>query len=119
MACGTIVGDALEFGIAEDELSLVTQSVSVNRKSDRKEARDKCGIVVAAAYYNKMADISIEGLGTYTAVAVGAAITLAMASFTVTGLIFVDEITLDKANEEFVKSSIKATAWECILVDDN
>lgn len=113
MACGTVVGTALEFGVSNDEASLTTQSVSVNRKIDKTEARDKCGIIVSVAYYNETADISIEGLGT-TAATLGAALSLSGTFGLGSGLIYIDEATVDKANEEFVKSSIKATYYSGI-----
>lgn len=115
-ACGTPVGLALEFGLTEEEgtgSGLVTQSVSVTNKSDKKEARDKCGIIASVAYYNKMSDITIEVLGTSTDV-VGAALSLTGVYLTLAGSVFVDEVSLEKANEEFVKSTIKATAYEGI-----
>ena len=115
MPCGTVVGTALEFGVAEDEASLVTQSVSVTNKTDKKEARDKCGIVVSVAYYNPMSEISIEGLGT-AANSIGSALTLTGTYLTLAGSTFVDEVSLEKANEEFVKSTIKATSYGGIPV---
>lgn len=111
MPCGTVVGnDDLEFGIDADEASLVTQSVSVTNKKDKKEARDKCGIVVAVAYYNPTSEIQIEGLGTASNTA-GSALSLAGTYLPLAGATFVDEVTLEKANEEFVKSTIKATSY--------
>jgi hypothetical protein len=115
MPCGTIVGDALEFGIEDDEASLVTQSVSVTNKTDKKEARDKCGDIVAVSYYNPTSEIQIEGLGTATSV-VGLALSLAGTYITLAGSTFVDEVSVEKANEEFVKSSIKATSYGGIQV---
>ena len=112
MACGTVVGQALEFGISEDEASLVTQSISVTNKCDKKEVRDKCGIIVSVAYYNEMSDITIEGVGTAT-LACGAALSLAN-DITVAGATYVDEVALTYGNEEFVKSSIKATSYSGI-----
>lgn len=114
MACGTVVGQALEFGVSDDEASLTTQSVSVTRKTDKQEARDKCGIIVSVAYYNPMADVSIDGLGTSAAV-IGAQLTLTGTFGLGAGLIFIDEVTIDKANEDFVKSSVKATQYSGIL----
>lgn len=111
MACGTVVGDdTLEFGIDADEAGLVTQSVQVTNKSDKKEGRNKCGDVVAVAYYNKTSDIQIEGLGT-SANVVGDALSLAGSYPSLAGAAFIDEVTIEKANEEFVKTSIKATAY--------
>lgn len=113
MACGTVVGQALEFGIASDEASLVTQSVGVTRKTDKKEARDKCGIIVSAAFYNPMADVSIEGLGSSEA-ACGSELTLAGDFGLGSGKTYIDEVAISKANEDFVKSSIKATYYSGI-----
>ncbi len=112
MPCGTVVGQSLDFGVNEDEASLVTQSVSVTQKADKKEARDKCGIVVAVAYYNDMTDISIEGLGT-SALTVGSALSL-VHTYTLAGNVYIDEVSEEHANEEFVKASIKATAYSGI-----
>ena len=108
--CGTVVGNQLEFGIASDEASLVTQSVSVTKKSDKKAARDKCGTVISVAYYNKMADVTIEGYGT-SAATIGSALTIANSINLGAGTTLVDEVTIDLANEEYVKSSIKATHY--------
>lgn len=112
MACGTVVGDALEFGICEDEASLVTQSVSVTNSCDKAEVRDKCGIIVSVAYYNEMSDITIEGVGT-AVLACGAALSLAN-DITVAGATYIDEVTLDYANQDFVKSTIRATSYSGI-----
>jgi predicted alternative tryptophan synthase beta-subunit len=111
MPCGTVVQDgALEFGVAADEASLVTQSVSVTNKIDKKEARDKCGIIVAVAYYNPTSEIQIEGLGT-AATTVGSALSLTGTYLGLAGATYVDEVSLEKANEEFVKSTIRATSY--------
>ena len=117
MPCGSVLPAAyLEFGITNEEASLVTQSVSLTQKKDKKEARNGCGEVKAVTYYNETTEVSIEGLGANTGSnTVGTALSLAGSfGITVTGLIFVDEITVEKANEEFVKTSIKATAYRGI-----
>lgn len=109
MPAATVRG-TLAFGLEADEASLTTQSVSATNKSDKKEARDKYGTIVAVAYYNKTTDISIEGLGASTA-AIASALTLNN-TFTEAGTTYIDEVTVERANEEFVKSSIKATSYE-------
>jgi hypothetical protein len=110
MPCGTIVGEVLEFGIEDDEASLVTQSVSVTNKMDKKEARNNCGDIVTVAYYNPTSEVQIEGLGTASNT-IGSALSLAGTYITLAGDTFVDEVSVEKANEEFVKSSIKATSY--------
>ena len=112
MACATPVGDALTFGISSDEASLVTQNVDVTHKSDKKEAKDKCGNVVAVAYYNGTADISITGLG-QAAQTCGATLSL-VGSFGTVGTVCVDEVAIKKNNEGFVESSINATGYKNI-----
>jgi len=110
MPCGTVRGSALTFGIDTAEASLTTQSMSATNKSDKKEARDNCGIVVAVAYYNLTTEITLEGLGTGISTAVGESITLS-GSYDEAGTTFVDEITVDWANEEFAKVSVKMTSY--------
>jgi len=110
--CGTVVGDQLEFGIAEDEASLVTQSVSVTNKCDKKEVRDKCGIITSVAYYNEMSDITIEGYG-QTTLTCGSLLALAN-TIPVAGAVYVDEVTIDLDNEDYVKTTIRATAYSGI-----
>jgi len=113
--CGTTVGQQLTFGVASDEASLVTQSVSATRKSDKKEARDKCGDIISVTYYNKHAEVSIEGLGSSAAV-IGAALTMSNTLGLGAGTTVIEEVTLDLANEEYVKSSIKAMHYSGINV---
>jgi len=104
------------FGVDDDEATLVTQSVQHTKKSDKKEARDNCGNVVAVAYYNVTSEVTVEGIGTST-LAVGAALTLAGTGLgTVSGALYVDEVTVEKNNEEFIKSTVKATAYTGIPV---
>jgi len=105
----------LEFGIAADEASLTTQTVSVTNKKDKKEARDKCGIIVAVSFYNATSEISIDGLGT-AANSVGTALSLSGTYLTLAGATFVDEVGVVKTNDDFVKSSIKATSYAGISV---
>jgi hypothetical protein len=113
MACATPVGDNLAFGIAADEASLVTQSVEVTHGSDKKEARDKCGNVIAVAYYNGRADINISGLG-QSAELPGAILALA-GSFGAVGTVCIDEVSIRKNNEGFVETQIKATGYKHIV----
>lgn len=111
MPCGTLVQDgSLEFGVSDDEASLVTQSVSVTNKQDKKEARDNCGIIVAVAYYNPTSEVQIEGLGT-AANSIGASLSLTGTYLTLAGGTYVDEVSIEKANEDFVKSTVRATSY--------
>ena len=114
-ACGTVVGSALEFGITDDEASLVTQSASVTNKMDKKEARDSCGIIVSVSYYNPTSEVQIEGLGT-SANAIGSTLSLTGTYLTLAGTTYVDEVSVEKQNEEYTKSSIRATSYGGIPV---
>lgn len=115
MPTATVVGASLTFGVGADESSLTTQSVSVTNKSNKKEAKDRQGITIAVAYYDKTSDISIEGLGTFASPSANIGTTLTLSgTFTVAGTIYLDEVTIEHSNEDFVKSSLKATAYEGI-----
>jgi hypothetical protein len=113
MPCGTVRGAALTFGIDNEEASLTLQSLSVTNKSDKKEARDICGIVVAVAYYNTTTEITMEGLGDSISTAIGESISLA-GSYGEVGTTFVEEVTVDHANEEFRKVSVKMMSYSGI-----
>lgn len=121
MACNTVIPTGLlEFGIAVDEAGLIaTQSVRVTKKQDKKEARDKCGIVVACALYNPMADVEIEGLGSVTTAVVGLTLTLnGVYGDLIPGSnpkILIEEVAMEKTNEDFVKTSIKASWYSGIV----
>jgi len=115
MPSATVVGSALTFGLAAEESSLTTQSVSVSNKADKKEARDKQGVIVAVAYYNKTSEISIEGIGSFSNPVTNIGTSLALSgTFDVAGSIFIDEVSIDHSNEEFVSTSISATSYEGI-----
>ena len=106
-----VVGEALDFGVADDKASLVTQKTSVNNKVDIKEARDKDGEVVAVALFNKTSDVSVEGLGTPDVYLVD---TLALGTVPVAAVstVYVTEISGDEDNENFQRATIKGKAWE-------
>ena len=121
MACGTVLKDGdtatLDFGITTDELGLVCQSISSNQKVDKKEIRDKCGIVVAVATYNPTAEITIEGYGELGSTNPGDTISLTSTDFdldTSGAKNLVDEITIEKNNEDFVKTTVKVTQYSGI-----
>lgn len=116
MPCGTVLPgtSTLEFGVVDNEAGLTTQSVTFTARSDKKEARDGCGIIVAVAYYNPTYEVQIEVLGIYDNAA-GTALSISGTYLTVTGNLYVDEVTVSKANEEFVKTSIKATGYSGIV----
>lgn len=109
------MGATLEFGISDDEAGLVTQSVDVTLKSDKKEVRNKSGDVATVSYYNKTNDIKIDGFGT-AGQDIGDSLSLAGTYLTLVGAAFVEEVSVQKANEDHVKSSVKATAYCGIAV---
>jgi hypothetical protein len=112
-----VIGDALTFGIAADQGGgspvLVLQKLTVNQKTDQKEARDRNGVVQAVSFYNKTQEISLEGLGAYTGAAIGAALSLSGITLVGTSA-YVQEINVEHGNEEFLKTSVKAVCWEGI-----
>lgn len=99
----------LPFAIANDVLSLLTSRLSVSFRSDKKEARNKDGDVKAVLYYNNRQELSVEGIGIAN-INVAGPLTLVSPGFS-SGQFFVDEVTIDRANEDFAKSTIKATHY--------
>lgn len=103
----------LPFGVQADHVSLTSQRISVSNKSDKKMARDKGGNVIAVAFYNESQDINIEVLGVSDE-GIGSVITLTDPPVAMVGAVMVDEVTVDEGNEDFTKSSLRATAFSGI-----
>lgn len=102
-------GASLTFAIANDELSLTTTKVTWSKKIDKKEARNRTGDVVAVAYYNETHEVSVEGWGT-SAASLGA--TIALTGIDPVGTQqFLEELTIDLGNEEFVKTTAKIMSY--------
>lgn len=120
--CTTLVGDtAAAFGIPTDVASLLTTSVQVAEKREKKEAKDRCGDVITVAYYGSSREITVEGLGLPdAAIKPAEALTMALTEYNLGGLtaitnvIVIDEVTVDQANEDFAKTTIKATQYSGI-----
>lgn len=110
MSAATVVGLALTFGITANESSLTTQSVSISHRKDKKEVRDVQGAVVSVAYYNTTTSMSIRGVGASGAT-VGTALTIS-GGYSVAGTTYIDEVSIDYSNEDFVSSAISATSYE-------
>ena len=90
------------------------QSRSVATKLDKKEATDSQGEVIGWAFYGKMADHSIEILGTdATAYALGAAATAPTGvASAVGGTVFcVDELSIERQQDGFTASSVKVSEY--------
>jgi hypothetical protein len=102
-------GTAGDFGISADLHSLVTSRVSTTQRVDKKEGRNKSGDPVCVAFYNTSTEVSIEGLGE-SSLALAATVT-ATGIPSGGGTFYAEEVARDYANEEFVKSSIKGTAY--------
>lgn len=111
MSCATTLGTYV-FGVPADQSGVtVTQQITVTKKSDRKEGRDRCGNVVGVAYYNETHETTIEGMVTSNpSITPGQAYSLSTV-FGSSGAYYVDECTMTYANEEFAKFSIKATRF--------
>lgn len=109
----TIIGPAT-FGIAQNANGLQTDKLTVSNKSQKKEVRDSLGDVVSVAYYGFMSDISGSGVGVSTITSIGTAITAATASAKLGSAIYLDSVSFDFSNEDFVKTSFKATSFDAI-----
>lgn len=112
-----IQGNQSPFGIEFDEAGLITHSIKVTNKRDKKELRDNCGDVVSVAYYNKMSEIEITGV-----ITTDFDKELGDIAFFLNDLkpkiaseqIVIDEISVDMSNEDFPKVTLKATAYDGI-----
>ena len=109
----TVKGDTLTFGIGSDVLGALTQKVSITKKCERKEAKDKQGETKAVAFYRNTTDVSLEIVGEGTAKLLDA-LSLPTGAPNISGGLYVEELTTDRSNEDFVKQSLKATAYEGI-----
>ena len=110
-----IEGDARAgFGIELDEGGLITQSVKVTAKRDKKELRNECGEVITVATYNPVSEVEVEGLMTNGfSLKPGDAFTLAnVVSPAVVGNVHIEEVSTDMSNEDFAKVTIKGMAYE-------
>ena len=95
----------------------MTQKIGVTEKSEKKEARGNQGDVAAVAYYGNSSEISIEGIGDVngTTAALVATLTVpAGVTRSLAGILICEEVTRDYSNEDFVKSSIKGSAYPLI-----
>ena len=123
MPCGTLTdikpaakAEALALGLDNNEAGIVVQSIKITSKVDKKEALGSCGEVIAVNYYNKNTEIEIQGLGKASC-AIATVLTLAnLADLAITpessSAIIVDEVSLEYANQDFIKSTIKAVSFE-------
>lgn len=106
----------IEFGIDNDEGTLITHKVQVSRKTKKKDLRGRKGGFKAVADYNKSIDVSIEGAligaGT-TGFILAAAYTLLNDDFGISALpIFVQSMTFTEKNEDYKRCSVKLIANE-------
>ena len=104
------------YGSGTDKLKgLLVQSLKITNKVDKKELMGSCGTVLAMHYYNRHSDIEISGLGIAEA-EIGTAVTLSATDVSHSPMsltkIIIDEVSVDMSNDDFAKSTIKATAYE-------
>lgn len=111
MAIVQIGNQSIKFGISNEEGGLTaTTSVQMSRKREKKEARNKDGEIVTVVFLNPMTELTVEGYG--DAGDLGAA--LSISTFQFTGTAYIEEVTNSASNEDFVKTTIKAVAYDNI-----
>lgn len=112
-------GDELTWGVPEDEMSLVTQTVTFTQKSDKKEVRDHEGEIRTVTYYNQSADVTIEGYGDASA---NVATRMTMQNTfqsAMSGALLIDQCQVSLSNEDHIKSSITAVLYPNIAASDS
>ena len=102
-----------DWGIGQDEAGFTAMtSISLTERTEKAEGKNSRGCVVAIAYYNKTSEVSIEGLGDNKKSA-GESLSVSSVSPD-NGNLYVDESTVEFSNEDWVKTTIKATGYENI-----
>ena len=109
----TIKGQTIAFGVGSASSGLITQRVSISKRCEVKEARDKQGEVVAAAFYRNTTEVSVEGLTTGSSALLGTLV-LPTGAPTVTGALVIEEKTVEYSNEDWVKTTLKAVAYATV-----
>ena len=104
-----------DWGIGDEQGGFVaTTSVSVTERCEKAEGKDSKGCIVAIAFYNKTSEISIEGIGANPDSQV-AGDTIDLTGITLDqGDAYCDEVSIEYSNEDWVKTTIKGTAYENI-----
>ncbi len=116
-----------DWGIDDNLLGFIaTTSVSVNNTKDLAEAKNNKGETVAVAVSNGRSEITIEGIGTPDddtddtgafGLVVGALKEITEISAKIYGdnsKMVITESSVDLANEDWVKYSIKGTVYELV-----
>ena len=117
MACTiNVISNAFseqDWGIGNDEAGFKAMtSVSITERAEKAEGKDSKGCVVAIAYYNKTSEVSIEGIGDNRK---SAGDVLSLSSVSVdNGTVYCEESTIEFSNEDWVKTTLKGTAYENI-----
>lgn len=112
-------GDELTWGVPNDEMSLVTQTVTFTQKSDKKEVRDHEGEIRTVTYYNQSADVTIEGYGDASA-SVATRMTMQNTfQSAMSGALLIDQCQVSLSNEDHIKSSITAVLYPNIAASDS
>jgi hypothetical protein len=107
-------------GVTSSKVQSYTQTDGINTK----ELRDKNGAVKAIAFFRKTQEISVDFLGTPDADGSGSGTTALLVSAALNTIFhnataqsggatecFIDEITLDRSNEDYLKTSVRATTY--------
>ena len=112
-------GTDFDFGVLSAATGVATsaaQSYSQTNGINQKELKGKDGEVKTIAFYRKTEEISVDFVGIPSGIEVGQALADALQAATQHGSpagneTFIDEITVDKSNEDFVKTSVRATSY--------
>lgn len=117
-----IAATDLTWGITA-ETGAIVDKYDESTRATKKEVKNEQGVTCALAIYDHRAEVSISGYAKgatgIMAATLGAALTVAnlTSKFGVTaGTIIVDEATLSKGNEDFMRVDIKGTRYPLITL---
>jgi len=107
----TTIGTALSFGLSA-ESGMLVQSFSETRNTEKAEARNNQGDVVALALFNQTDTLSWSGMitGAYSTSAGAVLASLANATSS-GGKIVVDSVSFTKAPDSFTQVNVSATRY--------
>jgi len=108
------LGTAIGFGVdsaADTGAAAVASSYSCTTKQDVKEMRHTNGNVKSVSLHRKVDDISVDIIGAPTNAIHPASVLNNDYTASSANEIYIDEVTVDLSNEDFRKTSIKATGY--------
>ena len=109
------LGTAINFGVDSateaGNTAVVASAYSCTTKQDTKEMRHTNGNVKSVALHRKVDDISVDFIVPPSNAIHAGSVLHSDYSASTANEIYIDEVTVDLSNEDFRKTSVKATGY--------